>query len=347
MVSTRCLCAGALLLAAASLLSCSSNHAPDVPDRPAGPDYCFKDSTYAFRTVATDPDGDSVAVRFDWGDSTASHWQGWYASGETVELTHAWSDTGTFNLRASAQDRKLLTSEPSDSLAVRVAIRWPPETPTTPAGPSVGVTDSSYSFVAGANHPDGIDVAIRFAWGDGDTSDWSDFFPSGEPLSAKHAWSLPGTYAVAAQAKDTGDAMSQWSLPHSVAVGRPGSLRMVGDPTIAPDGKRFMVNFTNTGTRDDTVSWLSFLPTSVPLYLKDGFHIGPDHAGFPLSVGKGPGDTIRLTAPAVIAPDGLIEMYCEGFYNTPNPTGSDTTMIVIGNTFEFRFSDGSEITVKP
>jgi hypothetical protein len=346
-MNTRYLCGAALLLMVLSLLSCTSNHAPEAPSRPAGPDYCFRDSTYIFTAIASDPDGDSVAVRFDWGDSSLSHWQGWFASGETVEFTHAWTDTGTFYLRVSAQDQKLLTSEPSESLAVRVAIRWPPEMPSTPTGPSVGVTDSSYSFVAGADHPDGIDVAIRFAWGDGDTSDWSDFVPSGEPVSAKHSWSLPGTYAVAAQARDTGGALSQWSLPHSITVGRPGHLKMVGAPIIAPDGKSFLINVMNDAIQHDTVSWLSFLPSSESLYLKDMFRIGPDHGGFPLVVGKGPGDTIMFTAPVVIAPDGLEELYFQGFYITPNPTGSDTTMLVIGNTFRFRFSDGSEITVTP
>jgi len=126
-----------------------------------------------------------------------------------------------------------------------------------------------------------------------------------------------------------------------------GGLKMVGDPTVSPDGKNLLINLTNTRTQDDTVSWLSFLPTSASLYVKDGFHIGSDNAGFPLAHGKGPGDTIRFTASVVIAPDDLIEVYFAGFYDTPSPTGSDTTMIVTGNTFKFRFSDGSQITVKP
>jgi len=126
-----------------------------------------------------------------------------------------------------------------------------------------------------------------------------------------------------------------------------GGLKMVGDPTVRPDGKSFLINVTNTRTQDDTVGWLSFLPTSESLYVKDVFHIGTDNAGFPLATGRGPGDTIRFNAPVVIAPDDLVEVYFEGFYSTRNPTGSDTTMIVIGNTFKFRFSDGSQITVKP
>jgi hypothetical protein len=344
---SRTLLAAALVLTIVASLSCRTNHAPDVPAVPSGPEYCFRDTTYAFKTVASDPDGDSVAVRFDWGDSFVSHWQGWFASGETVEFTHAWSDTGTYDLRVSAQDQKLLASELSGSLTVRVAIRRPPETPATPTGPSAGVTDLSYTFVAGATHPDGIQVAVRFAWGDGDTSDWSGFGLSGAPTYGSHAWSAPGVYTVTAQAKDTGEAMSQWSLPHTINVGLPGFLKMVADPVISPDGKAFIIYVTNAGTQEDTVTWLSFLPTSESLYLTDDFRIDRDHAGYPRQTGKGPGDTINFAAPVTIAPDGLIEVYFQGFYAVPDRTGADTTMSVLGCTFKFRLSDGSEITVSP
>jgi len=96
MNKTKALSTAALALAMAGLLSCKSNHAPEVPGVPTGPDYCQRDTTYVFSTVASDPDGDSIAFRFDWGDSTTSHWEGWFASGETVAFTHAWSDTGTY-----------------------------------------------------------------------------------------------------------------------------------------------------------------------------------------------------------------------------------------------------------
>ena len=349
MVNSRYPCGAALFLAAASLLSCSSNHAPEVPARPAGPDYCFKDSTYVFTAVASDPDGDSVAVRFDWGDSTASHWQSWFASGETVEFTHAWTDTGTFYLRVSAQDQKLLTSEPSDSLAVRVAIRWPPETPSTPAGPNVGGIDTSYSFVAGADHPDGIDVAIRFAWGDGDTSDWSEFVPSAAPVSAKHAWSWRGTFSVTAQAKDTGNVMSPWSLPHDVTVGWPGSLVMVGAPVLTPDSSGFLICCTNSGSFELTVSFLRLLVTPDYTYMRD-FRIDSDHCGYPIPdgmPGTGPGDAVHFTAPVTIAPGSsqLVELYFGDFHADSLGVGSFVN--VHGKEVVFRFSNGSVITVCP
>jgi len=225
------------------ILASCRNHRPDVPTVPAGPEYCFKDATYTFTTIASDPDDDSVAARFDWGDSTTSDWSGWSASGHTIALTHAWSDTGTYEVRAWAQDQKQHASDKSDALVVRVTPHRPPDTPAEPAGPDTGVQDSASTFASVASHPDNIPLTIRFAWGDGDTSDWSAVVAAGESARMNHAWSAPDTYTVTAQARDTGGALSQWSSPHDIAV-RPDTLKwrymtrhaITSSPAIGPDG---------------------------------------------------------------------------------------------------------------
>ena len=242
------------LLSAALLVvgvsSCRKNHPPDEPAVPTGPDFCFKDTTYTFSTIATDPEGDSVSVRFVWGDSTISDWRGWHASGDTVAATHAWLSSGTFEVRAWAEDRLYHESGLSAPLTMQVALRRPPETPNTPTGPDIGGRDSSYAFAAVAFHPDSITVAIRFAWGAGDTSDWSPFVASGESVKMSHAWSATGNHTVTAQAKDTGNAMSLWSSPHAILIRPPDTLRiwrfqlkvdsegtsLYSSPAIGPDG---------------------------------------------------------------------------------------------------------------
>ncbi len=351
MNKTRTLAAAAAVLVVVAWLSCRSNRAPDVPARPTGPAYCFKDTTYSFQTVVSDPDGDSMVVRFDWGDSSDSHWMGWFASGDTVASAHVWSDTGTYEVRISAQDRER-TSDLSDGLKVRVAIRWPPETPAAPTGPSLGGRDTSYAFLAGADHPDNIPVAIRFTWGDGDTSDWSEFVPSGGPVSMSHAWSVPDTYAVTAQAKDTGELTSLWSSPHTIVIRPPGwsELRMVGLPMLPPDSSGFLIRVVNVGTIEDTVGWLVFSDTSESLYMRD-FRIDADHCGYPVPnglPGTGPGDTVHFTAPVTIAPDmsQMVELYFADFYvDEVIPPG--TRANVHGKQFVFRFDDGSVIAVNP
>ena len=57
-----------------------------------------------FSTVAEDPDGDSVAVRFDWGDSTMSDWSALVSNGDSVMMTHAWQTLAAYSVRAQARD---------------------------------------------------------------------------------------------------------------------------------------------------------------------------------------------------------------------------------------------------
>lgn len=94
---------------------CDENTAPDKPDKPSGdqevliskygnhPDYDtteYRDYT----TSSTDQDGNKVKIRFDWGDGDFSTWSSWKQSGESVLMTHGWSEEGTNWVRAKAKD---------------------------------------------------------------------------------------------------------------------------------------------------------------------------------------------------------------------------------------------------
>ncbi len=227
-------------LALVTVFSCRRNHPAGIPTVPVGPDSCFTDTTYTFATIVADPDGDSVAVRFDWGDSTTSSWSGFVASGDTVALPHSWPDTGTYEVRAQARDKELQESDWSTALTVRVVVARPtPYAPSEPDGPDKGGQDSTYTFAAVAFHPESMDVSIRFAWGDGDTSDWSAFVASGESVAMDHRWTVPDTYAVTAQAKDSGDARSPWSVPHNIRIRMPDTLLLWRVKLNAIEGRSF------------------------------------------------------------------------------------------------------------
>jgi hypothetical protein len=124
-----------LLAAMVPLLGCKKNHAPDVTVVSFGPEVFLKDTTYAFSVVATDPEGDSVAVRFDWGDSTVSNWSEWFTSGDTIALTHAWFVEGTYKIVAQARDQKLASSDWSGAPSTTVVIHRTPARGAVGAGP--------------------------------------------------------------------------------------------------------------------------------------------------------------------------------------------------------------------
>jgi hypothetical protein len=100
----------------------------------------------------------------------------------------------------------------------QMVLNLAPAVPATPSGPTEGRTDTLYQFVSMTTDPDGDDFALRFDWGDGDTSDWTPFQSSGDSTRLWHMWMWSGDFEVRAQAKDRDGAMSDWSEPLDVAV---------------------------------------------------------------------------------------------------------------------------------
>ena len=96
----------------------------DDPDHPLT-DFCFKTyglderpntpvitgqtsgkagQAYNFSFVSTDPDGNTVYYFVDWGDEQTTAWIGPYPSGQPVTISHVWSKTGTYTVKAKVKD---------------------------------------------------------------------------------------------------------------------------------------------------------------------------------------------------------------------------------------------------
>ena len=52
------------------------NSPPLKPSEPDGPSSGEVGINYYFSTSTTDPDGDKIMFRFDWGDGSKSSWKG-------------------------------------------------------------------------------------------------------------------------------------------------------------------------------------------------------------------------------------------------------------------------------
>ena len=57
-----------------------------------------------------------------------------------------------------------------------------------------------------------------FKWGDGTDSGWTEFVPSGTPISRSHRWLKEGKYIVKVRAKDDFGAVSEWSEPRTCLI---------------------------------------------------------------------------------------------------------------------------------
>lgn len=98
-----------------------ANNPPDKAGKPSGPTSGKPGVEYTYTTVATDPDGDSVMVKFDWGDGSDSGWIGPLPSGSTFTAKHTYTAAGDYKIKARAQDYPYLELGPwSDPLTVSI-----------------------------------------------------------------------------------------------------------------------------------------------------------------------------------------------------------------------------------
>jgi hypothetical protein len=112
----------AAAIGAAVLMNSSCNLTDKAPTVPviSGPSSGVVGVAVTFKATATDPENDSIAFQFDWGDSSTIAWTTLIASGETASVQHIYSDSGTFLVKAKAKDVKGKESAFSDSVAVSV-----------------------------------------------------------------------------------------------------------------------------------------------------------------------------------------------------------------------------------
>lgn len=94
----------------------------------------------------------------------------------------------------------------------------PPDKPSVPIGPASGYPDSGYQITTVGHDPDGDGVAVRFSWGDDDTSAWSNLAANWSSFAGTHSWDSLGTYFVTAQASDEHADCSDWSGELEVAI---------------------------------------------------------------------------------------------------------------------------------
>ena len=100
------------------------NGAPATPATPTGASAALVNASIAFSTSTTDPNGDSLEYRYDWGGGVFSSWG-------AASQSHSWSTAGAYTVKAQARDRLL---ESAWSAGKTVAISQN-QAPTANAGP--------------------------------------------------------------------------------------------------------------------------------------------------------------------------------------------------------------------
>jgi len=84
-----------------------------------------------------------------------------------------------------------------------------PEAPTI-TGETDGKVEVEYEYTFCSIDPNGDDVCYYVEWGDGEITDWTDAYESGEEVVLSHTWNERGTYTIRARAKDTNNLWGPW-----------------------------------------------------------------------------------------------------------------------------------------
>ena len=218
-------------------------------------------------SVPQNPDGDHVYYLIDWGDGTNSGWVGPYEPGETVSISHVWSDEGTYQIKVKAKDEDGESKCAVYSLSLSSDLNF--------FGIEIGYVDITYTFTIYWKGCSG-DYFIFIDWDDGQ-GEWIGPYNE-QPVLFSHEWSSSGKYVLRLRFKDIFGNLSEWvyftitilnldnNSPDKPIVYGPTSLKPRTEYTftavaIDPDGDNISYFFDwGDGTHSD---WTEFVPSGV------------------------------------------------------------------------------------
>ena len=94
-----------------------NNSAPNITNI-SGPISGEAGVKYEYMISTTDPEGEQVYYKIDWGDRICSNWLGPYNSGDEVIVNHTWMDKAIYKIRVKAKDENGYQTTWSDSFIV-------------------------------------------------------------------------------------------------------------------------------------------------------------------------------------------------------------------------------------
>jgi PKD repeat protein len=225
------------------------NEPPGQPSNPAPNDGASGTArTVTLQVTVTDPDGDSMDVRFYTGAGSIIAVDSDIASGGTASVT--WSGlsyAATYSWYAVADDGNASTNSSIWSFTVRQEPTPPPPQPEPPSAAFTYSMDGrTVTFTDQSSDPDGSITAWQWSYGDGATASQEN--PS-------HSYSEDGTYTVTLSVTDDDGMTDETSTEISVAAPQPQQpdltiavLSMTPASPDAGDTVQVTVTVANNGT---------------------------------------------------------------------------------------------------
>jgi hypothetical protein len=204
--------------------SAIENDPPAQPAQPAVTGPLWRDSTLTVTSSATDPDGDSVSVKFYYGDNMTSAWSAFVPSGTAVSAQVVYPTRGTKTIYAVARDVYGDTSVLSDPTTVEIqGVNTAPEPPRFIAIPARGIAGGpQYRFYVYGYDGDGDSVRYKFTFGTNEVV--TGYFASGATGVGRWQPTATGAVTVRVQAQDAGGLYSATSAETTFTVVGEGEI---------------------------------------------------------------------------------------------------------------------------
>ena len=141
---------------------------------------------------------------WDFGDDETS---------EEQNPTHEYDTSGNYTVTLTVTDDHDNTSNDTTWAEIKES-NDPPDNPERPEGNIYGKTNTEYTYSTSTVDSDPEDlIYYMWDWGDGENSEWTEPYHSGETCTLSHTWTDKGSYEIRVKAKDNYNNESDWSDP--------------------------------------------------------------------------------------------------------------------------------------
>ena len=203
------------------------NGAPATPATPSGASGALVNVSIVFNTSATDPNGDGLEYRYDWGGGVFSNWG-------AASQSHSWTAAGQYVVKAQARDSYLVESAWSAGKTVTISQNQPP---TANAGPDQTVAAGALVSLNGTgSDPDNGISGWQWTQTSGTSVILSGAATTQARFTAPNVSTSSATLVFRLRTTDAGGLSATDSIDRDGAVGGPGRGRGAEQPGRLPHG---------------------------------------------------------------------------------------------------------------
>jgi hypothetical protein len=170
--------------------------------------------------------------------------------------TATYPTSSNYLLRINATDEFFNTGSDISNGVFTVSNNHPPQTPSTPQGPTSGYTDITYTYTTSSTDQDGDQIYYNWSFMD-HYSGWLGPYTSGASASVNATWTTPGVKQIRVKARDSVGLESTWSsfLVITITVHAPNKPSTPTGPITGTMNVEYTYSTSTTDPHGDQVMY--------------------------------------------------------------------------------------------